>query len=181
MRAAVAKPGAACLWWHSELLAMQQGCNGPPVCVSCLVPTSAAGACGSRPAGLQQPCFLPQAPWNPQVRDAMKHIWMALCPDTRAALTAHFAPILASLLKELGGGQWRVREAAAAATAELLQASRCRPSTGGSVTAVFTLSLTACGTPSLSVRLLARRDAAGPRWGLSSPSSGRWRCARWTT
>ena len=59
-----------------------------------------------------------------QVRDAMRHIWMALCPDTRAALTAHFGPILASLLKELGGGQWRVREAAAAAIAELLQARR---------------------------------------------------------
>ncbi|PRW21127.1 proteasome-associated ECM29-like protein isoform X1 [Chlorella sorokiniana] len=61
---------------------------------------------------------------NGKVRDAMAHIWHALLDDPKAAVTQHFDAIMKALLADMGGGQWRVREAASLATADLLQGRR---------------------------------------------------------
>jgi hypothetical protein len=54
----------------------------------------------------------------------MAHIWHALLDDPKAAVTQHFDAIMKALLADMGGGQWRVREAASLATADLLQGRR---------------------------------------------------------
>ena len=57
-----------------------------------------------------------------QVRDAMSHIWHALLDDPKRAVAQHFPAIATALLRDMGGNQWRAREAAAAAMADALQA-----------------------------------------------------------
>ncbi|PSC71704.1 proteasome-associated ECM29-like protein [Micractinium conductrix] len=61
---------------------------------------------------------------NGKVRDAMSHIWHALLDDPKAAVAQNFDAIMKALLADLGGGQWRVREAAALAMSDLLQGRR---------------------------------------------------------
>ncbi|EFN52702.1 hypothetical protein CHLNCDRAFT_138705 [Chlorella variabilis] len=61
---------------------------------------------------------------NGKVRDAMSHIWHALLDDPKASVTQNFDAIMRALLVDLGGGQWRVREAAALAMGDLLQGRR---------------------------------------------------------
>ena len=61
---------------------------------------------------------------QPKVRDAMNHIWMALVDDPRAALTLHFDAVSAGLIVDMTGQQWRAREAAALAAADLIQGRR---------------------------------------------------------
>ena len=56
-----------------------------------------------------------------QVRDAMSHIWHALLDDPKRAVAQHFPAIATALLRDMGGNQWRAREAAAAAMADALQ------------------------------------------------------------
>lgn len=61
---------------------------------------------------------------NPRVREGMTNIWRLLVSEPRRAVDEHFRPILAELLREMGGRLWRNREAAALATADLLQGRR---------------------------------------------------------
>ncbi|MEW5319235.1 MAG: hypothetical protein WDW38_010400 [Sanguina aurantia] len=61
---------------------------------------------------------------NPRVQDAMGAIWRSLVDDPKAAVEAHFGPIIAELLREMGGRQWRNRQAACGALADLVQGRR---------------------------------------------------------
>lgn len=61
---------------------------------------------------------------QPKVRDAMKHIWTALVDDPRAELTKHFDAVCAALITDMGSNQWKVREAAALAAADVIQGRR---------------------------------------------------------
>ena len=61
---------------------------------------------------------------QPKVRDAMHHIWMALVDDTHDAVSRHFDSITRSLVQEMTGPQWKIREASAAAAADVLQGRR---------------------------------------------------------
>ena len=58
---------------------------------------------------------------NPLVRDSMRHIWLVLVDDQREALKKHLGAILALLSKDMTRQQWRVRESAALAMADVLQ------------------------------------------------------------
>ena len=58
---------------------------------------------------------------NPLVRDSMRHIWLVLVDDQRATLKKHLAAILSLLSKDMTRQQWRVRESAALAMADILQ------------------------------------------------------------
>ena len=68
---------------------------------------------------------------NGRVRDAMAHIWVALVPEPRAALDAHFGAIADELLREMGGRMWRNREAACLGLADLLQVGLCHAQRAG--------------------------------------------------
>ncbi|KAL1889629.1 proteasome component M29 [Sporothrix stenoceras] len=58
---------------------------------------------------------------NPNVQRSMNDIWKALVKDSNAVIEAHFAAIMEDLLKSILGKEWRVREASAAAIADLVQ------------------------------------------------------------
>ena len=58
---------------------------------------------------------------NPLVRDSMRHIWLVLIDDQRSALKKHLGAILSLLSKDMTRQQWRVRESAALAMADILQ------------------------------------------------------------
>ncbi len=58
---------------------------------------------------------------NPLVRDSMRHIWVVLVDDQRVTLKTHLAAILSLLSKDMTRQQWRVRESAALAMADILQ------------------------------------------------------------
>ena len=58
---------------------------------------------------------------NPLVRDSMRHIWLVLVDDQREAIKKHLAAILSLLSKDMTRQQWRVRESAALAMADVLQ------------------------------------------------------------
>jgi proteasome component ECM29 len=58
---------------------------------------------------------------NPLVRESMRHIWVVLVDDQREALRSHLAAILSMLPKDMTRQQWRVRESAALAMADILQ------------------------------------------------------------
>ena len=58
---------------------------------------------------------------NPLVRDSMRHIWLVLVDDQREALKTHLPAILTLLSKDMTRQQWRVRESAALAMADVLQ------------------------------------------------------------
>jgi proteasome component ECM29 len=58
---------------------------------------------------------------NGKIRDAMRHIWLAVLDNPAASLTAHFGAVMAALLTDMGGREWRVRESAARGAADLLQ------------------------------------------------------------
>lgn len=57
---------------------------------------------------------------NAKVADAMKSIWRSLIKNPKQAVDDHFEIILKDLLKGLGESQWRAREAASNAMADLL-------------------------------------------------------------
>ncbi|EPE06844.1 proteasome component [Ophiostoma piceae UAMH 11346] len=58
---------------------------------------------------------------NPNVQRSMNDIWKALVKDSSATIEAHFDAIMQDLLKSVLGKEWRVREASAAAIADLVQ------------------------------------------------------------
>ncbi|KJR86011.1 proteasome component ECM29 [Sporothrix schenckii 1099-18] len=58
---------------------------------------------------------------NPNVQRSMNDIWKALVKDSNAVIETHFAAIMEDLLKSILGKEWRVREASAAAIADLVQ------------------------------------------------------------
>ena len=64
--------------------------------------------------------------YDPQakVRDAMHHIWVSLIDEPNECISMHFGPIMGSLLKDMTGSQWRIRESAAAAAADAIQGRR---------------------------------------------------------
>jgi proteasome component ECM29 len=61
---------------------------------------------------------------SPKVRDSVRHIWTAALDDPQAALTENFDDVAAALIADIGGAQWRAREAGALAAADLLQGRR---------------------------------------------------------
>lgn len=58
---------------------------------------------------------------NPAVRDSMRHIWVVLVDNPKDALKEHLSETLSLLTKDMTKQQWRVRESAALATADILQ------------------------------------------------------------
>lgn len=58
---------------------------------------------------------------NSSVQQAMRSIWDSLVKDKAAAIKNNFEPILKELLAGMGDKEWRVRQASAAALADLLQ------------------------------------------------------------
>ena len=58
---------------------------------------------------------------NPNVQRSMNDIWKAMVKDSNAVIEEHFSAIMEDLLKSILGKEWRVREASAAAVADLVQ------------------------------------------------------------
>ncbi|CAK7219870.1 proteasome component M29 [Sporothrix curviconia] len=58
---------------------------------------------------------------NPNVQRSMNDIWKAMAKDSNAVIEEHFSAIIEDLLKSMLGKEWRVREASAAAVADLVQ------------------------------------------------------------
>ncbi|KAL1638553.1 proteasome component M29 [Diplodia intermedia] len=58
---------------------------------------------------------------NPNVQRSMNDIWNALVKDSSATLDKHFEAIMEDLLLNILGREWRVRQAACAAIADLVQ------------------------------------------------------------
>ncbi|CAK7206241.1 proteasome component M29 [Sporothrix eucalyptigena] len=58
---------------------------------------------------------------NPNVQRSMSDIWKAMVKDSNAVIEEHFSAIMEDLLKSILGKEWRVREASAAAVADLVQ------------------------------------------------------------
>lgn len=58
---------------------------------------------------------------NPAVRDSMRHIWAVLVDNPKDALKDHLKETLSLLTNDMTKQQWRVRESAALATADILQ------------------------------------------------------------
>ena len=58
---------------------------------------------------------------NTNVRTAMNDIWSALVKDPQSIINDHFDSIIADLLKNILGKEWRVRQASCAAIADLVQ------------------------------------------------------------
>lgn len=58
---------------------------------------------------------------NPNVQRSMNDIWNALVKDSSATVDKHFDPIMDDLLTSVLGKEWRVRQAACAAIADLVQ------------------------------------------------------------
>jgi proteasome component ECM29 len=61
---------------------------------------------------------------NLRMQEAVKGIWQAVVDDPKAAVDANFGAIMEELLTECGGRQWRARQSAALALAELLSGRR---------------------------------------------------------
>ncbi|KAF1929696.1 major component of the proteasome [Didymella exigua CBS 183.55] len=58
---------------------------------------------------------------NPNVQRSMNDIWNALVKDSSATIDKHFDAIMDDLLVSILGKEWRVRQAACAAVADLIQ------------------------------------------------------------
>jgi hypothetical protein len=58
---------------------------------------------------------------NPNVQRSMSDIWNALVKDSSATIDKHFDAIMDDLLLSILGKEWRVRQAACAAVADLVQ------------------------------------------------------------
>ncbi|KAH7062064.1 proteasome stabiliser-domain-containing protein [Macrophomina phaseolina] len=58
---------------------------------------------------------------NPNVQRSMKDIWNALVKDSAATVDKYFDAIMEDLLQNILGKEWRVRQAACAAVADLVQ------------------------------------------------------------
>jgi proteasome component ECM29 len=58
---------------------------------------------------------------NPNVQRSMNDIWSALVKDSSATINQYFDDILADLLKNILGKEWRTRQASCAAIADLVQ------------------------------------------------------------
>ena len=61
---------------------------------------------------------------NPRMQEAVKGIWQAVVDDPKTAVDSHFAAVMEELLGECGSRQWRARQSAASALAELLSGRR---------------------------------------------------------
>ena len=58
---------------------------------------------------------------NPNVQRSMNDIWNALVKDSSATIEQHFNAIVDDLLVSILTKEWRVRQAACAAIADLIQ------------------------------------------------------------
>ena len=61
---------------------------------------------------------------SPNMREAVKGIWLAVVDDPKGAVDAHFGAVMEELLSECGSRMWRARQSSASALAELLSGRR---------------------------------------------------------